>query len=89
MQETVRQFYLDWGSCGGQTEWSVVMLAVLTVEVETHQAGVGVILRLSLSLDRARRVHGTKMSERLHFRRLTVRFHLEKLISLTVMMPQP
>ena len=49
------------------------MLAVLAVEVEPHQTGVGVVLGLGRTLG----LLGTEMSERLHFR-LAVRFHLEK-----------
>ena len=67
------EFYLGWCRCCGQTERTVVMLAVLLVEVETHQAGVIVVSVPGLVL----RVHGTKTSEGLHFR-LVVRFHLKK-----------
>ena len=67
------QVYLDWSRCWPQTERSVVVLAVLAVEVEPHQAGVGVVLGLGRTLG----LLGTEMSERLHFR-LAVRFHLEK-----------
>ena len=56
------------------------MLAVLAVEVEPHQAGVGVVLGLGRTLG----LLGTEMSERLHFR-LAVRFHLKKIIILTEM----